>query len=102
MNEQVRESMAQAGDDGSAVREVVHFTYPLDRSGGETRDVVMAELMAAGFAVARIGDGGIAFRHQTELASARFDRLTETLLVDLGALGWGYDGWEALTVSSRS
>lgn len=100
--DRVRASLADVGDDGTAVREVVHTAWPLDGVEGASLDSVSYELSAAGFDVHEVYGGGVAFGHRTEVASARFETFTEAIALELAYLGWEYAGWQTVAVPSGS
>ncbi|NNE81908.1 MAG: hypothetical protein HKN18_16690 [Silicimonas sp.] len=95
-NDGVRKALAAHGDDGTLVRHVIHFAYPLDdRDPGDkdaARAIVNDEIEVT---YTETDDSpGIVFEHYREVASGGFDDLTNRLEDRLATIGWDYDGWE--------
>ncbi|NND17944.1 MAG: hypothetical protein HKN98_05130 [Silicimonas sp.] len=95
-NDGVRAALAGYGDDGTAVRHVIHFAYPMKKSTGSADDAVgvISEHFTPKTAEPTGVDGGLRFEHYREVASGDFDQLTDQLEADLAEIGWDYDGWE--------
>jgi len=93
-NGKVRKALTAHGDDGSAVRHVLHFLVRHD--GATCSESEMAELLRPhGFTVDLSKyEGGVIAEEYREVASDDFDSLTQTLADMATARGWEYDGFE--------
>ena len=94
-NDNLRAWLRQSGDHGSTPRPVLHYAYPRHESAAQARTEIAAEMRRRGF---EVGDAtmrdGLVFRHDTSLASDRFDTLTSEIAELLAGYGWEYDAWE--------
>ena len=95
-NDGVRKALAAHGDDGTRVRHVIHFVYPLE--GRDAGDKAAARAIVQGQIDVEFTEtedsAGLVFEHYREVASADFDALTDLLEAELLKIGWDYDGWE--------
>jgi hypothetical protein len=101
-NDAVRAELATLGDDGKAIRHVVHFAYPLDGANHSSRSKIVAELRARGFEVKdAAAANGLVFEHYRSVAGEEFDEFTAELKAWFRAAGWDYDGWECGIVKAK-
>ncbi|MBI1383477.1 MAG: hypothetical protein GC150_01000 [Rhizobiales bacterium] len=93
-NDKVRKALAGHGDNGRAVRHVLHFLFH-DDDATFTEAAMAEELRGLGFEVdlAKCRNGVIAEEYR-EVASTDFDETTEALSQFARARGWQYDGFE--------
>jgi len=99
-NNSVREVLSREGDDGTAIRHVRHYIYPLVLPS-QRKDRIVARLASFGFAICdAAAHEGLILDHEREVASADFDNLTEALERITGAENWEYDGWECAIVNT--
>ena len=96
-NDAVRANLATYGDDGTAVRHVIHYAYPLENARPSEEVARYLEQLEFSVRSAETNDGLI-FESSSEVASAAFDELTETMNRDLHSMNWDYDGWECAVV----
>lgn len=95
----MRESLAAYGDDGSAVRHVIHFAYPREGADLSLRPQIIAALQDRGFGVSDAKmQNGLVFEHHRSVAPNGFDAFTAELEAWFSAGGWEYDGWECAVV----
>ena len=93
-NEKTRKALAALGDDGSAVRHVVHYAYPGPKADKRQRRDMLDELKLKGFDVRdAAADNGLVLEHQSAVVGA-FDQQTGELAAWFKVRGWSYDGWE--------
>jgi hypothetical protein len=98
-NDPVRQVLASRGDDGTAVRHVVHYAYPQPGADLLGRPHLIEDLKTRGFTVSdAVHDSGLVFEHHRSVADAAFDAFTDELETWFAAAGWGYDGWECAMV----
>lgn len=98
-NDPVRQVLASRGDDGTAVRHVVHYAYPQAGADLSDRPRLIEELRTRGFTVSdSVADNGLVFEHHRPVAADDFDAFTDELEEWFGAAGWNYDGWECAMV----
>lgn len=103
-NDLLRGNLASHGDDGTVTREVSHFCYPDPLlSDALAQNDVMAVFDEKAFSVSVLpsDDGGpdwLEMVHHSEVASVRFDMVTEWFLLRLSSLGWVYDGWSCSVI----
>jgi hypothetical protein len=98
-NDPVRQVLASRGDDGTAVRHVVHYAYPNAGADLSNRPRLIEELKARGFDVSdAVAENGLVFEHHRPVAGDAFDAFTDELEQWFGAADWGYDGWECAMV----
>lgn len=101
INDRVRAALAAEGDDGTRIRHVIHFAYPLE-GGGHDQQAARDLVVWTGCEFTETDDSsGIVFEHMREVASDDFDRATERLARDLASIGWTYDGWECAVVTGK-
>lgn len=101
-NDAVRQALANHGDNGSAVRHVVHYAYPTEDADLSTRLQMIADLKAQGFKVRdAVAKNGLVFEHHHRVAPGDFDDLTDGLTVWFEKAGWDYDGWECAVVDRK-
>lgn len=94
-NNEVRETLAAHGDDGTGDRVVQHYFYPEffpDRK--RARIAVLLSEVGGFIAISEHNDHGLVAEELREVASAEFDNRTEALEQMMRAEGWQYDGWE--------
>ncbi len=102
-NDAVRQALAKHGDNGSAVRHVVHYAYPAEGADLSTRPKMIANLKGQGFEVKdAVAEHGLVFEHHDSVAPGAFDDLTDRLTAWFEEGGWNYDGWECAIVSRNS
>jgi len=95
-NDAVRQVLSEGGDDGTRVRHVIHFAYPLERANAVSK-VAVKDCILSYVDVTfteTLDSEGVVFEHYREVASAEFDTLTDTMKHALEDKGWTYDGWE--------
>jgi hypothetical protein len=98
-NDPVRQVLASHGDNGTAVRHVVHYAYPKKGADLSGRPRLIEDLKARGFQVSdAVHDSGLVFEHHRSVAANDFDAFTDELEEWFGAAGWTYDGWECAMV----
>ena len=98
-NDPVRQVLASRGDDGTAVRHVVHYAYPLAGADLSERPRLIEELKSRGFQVSdAAADSGLVFEHHRSVSADDFDSFTDELEGWFEAAGWDYDGWECAMV----
>jgi hypothetical protein len=98
-NDPVRQVLASNGDDGTAVRHVVHYAYPNPGADMSDRPRLVGDLKARGFEVTdAVHENGLVFEHHRSVAGADFDAFTDELEAWFAAARWGYDGWECAMV----
>jgi hypothetical protein len=101
-NDAVRESLAMHGDDGVAVRHVVHYAYPAKGADLSTRPQIVADLKSQRFEVRdAAAENGLVFEHHCSVAPGQFDALTDALEGWFARHNWGYDGWECAVVAGK-
>ncbi len=100
-NDEVRRQLCAIGDDGKAVRHVVHYAHPLGAGGSADRKVIDKYLRESGFRV-KDSDGGIIFENHQSVDGGDFDQLTDMLRSFLDKLDWEYGGWECAIASPES
>ncbi len=94
-NVDVRNRLANLGDDGSSKRHVVHFAYPLRDSMTDASPEILVHLTEFGFMTRQTRDTrGFIFEHDEAIGTKDFDRMTEHLFRFFADLGWKYGGWE--------
>lgn len=101
-NAKVRAALAEHGDEGQAVRHVIHFAYPVEGGDAAAKQAARATILGLGsfdFTETE-GSPGVVFDHQSEVASADFDALTDALETALARDGWKYDGWECAVATA--
>ncbi|MGV6849003.1 MAG: hypothetical protein ACWA5A_11560 [Marinibacterium sp.] len=93
-NDKVRKALLAEGDNGTAVRHVIHFAYPVaGDAGNKARAQELVAWIAPRF-TQTADSPGIVFEQEREVASADFDAMTERFQTDLAGIGWTYDGFE--------
>ena len=93
-NGKVRKALADHGDDGTAVRHVLHFLVMGD-SANRSRAEMAHALRPHGFDIDLTKyDDGLVLEEYREVASADFDSLTQHLRNLAQDHGWHYDGFE--------
>lgn len=98
-NNAIRQQLASYGDDGRAVRHVIHFAYPTDKGDSASRSGMVADLAARGFDVRdAAADGGLVLEHHRPVAANDFDDFSADLEAWFSEHGWDYDGWECAVV----
>lgn len=98
-NNGVRAQLARMGDDGVAVRHVVHYAYPDPDADLTARADLVTALAARGYEVSdAVNLNGVVFEHHRSVAPVDFDAVTTELKDWFAARGWGYDGWECAVV----
>ena len=98
-NDRIRAALRASGDDGTAIRQVVHYAYP-EAEDAVAVDDVRDTLAWIAPRVVRMADGaGLRLEQEREVASEAFDAMTEQFKRDLAAIGWSYDGWECAVVT---
>lgn len=100
-NNKVRSALSTHGDDGAAVRHVLHFLFKTENATCSEQD--MAErLSSLGFEVdlSKCTDGVIAEEHR-EVASSDFDASTLSFSELAEQAGWTYDGFECAVELAR-
>ena len=101
-NDAVRVQLTKLGDDGTAVRHVLHYAYPEDAADLETRPSLIEDLRARGFDVRdAVANDGLVLEHHREVASEEFDALTADLSAWFAARDWDYDGWECAVITEQ-
>jgi hypothetical protein len=98
LNDIVRQALASEGDDGRAVREVMHWVRPLPGARRASEDAVAQYLAENGFQIVDTSRDAVVFRHRVAVAGRAFDRTTEQLDAYMVPFGWFYDGWETEVV----
>ncbi len=93
-NDKVRAALREQGDDGTRVRHVMHFAYPVSEDAAGPQDARDAVSWIAPRFTETNEATGIVFEHEREVASEAFDAMTDRFGADLAAIGWTYDGWE--------
>jgi len=93
-NDKVRAALREHGDDGTRVRHVIHFAYPVSEDAAGQQDARDAVDWIGPRFTQTDEATGIVFEHEREVASAAFDAMTDRFGADLSAIGWTYDGWE--------
>lgn len=94
-NDSVRARLAEYGDDGSAVRHVLHYAYPDRETDLAARPSIVEALTARGFTVSEAAVGhGVVLSHFHSVSIEFFDLLTADLSAWFAERGWDYDGWE--------
>lgn len=98
-NDAVRAQLASFGDNGGAIRHVLHYAYPAEGSNPELRGQIVDELLADGFEVkdAATGDGLVLEQYRAVVPDD-FDAVTAELSAWFAERGWDYDGWECAVV----
>ena len=98
-NDPVRQVLASRGDDGTAVRHVVHYAYPNPGADMSIRPRLVEELKTRGFTVSDAAhENGLIFEHHRSVAPDDFDAFTDELETWFKTAGWDYDGWECAMV----
>ena len=94
-NADIRRDLERAGDDGRAVRRVVHTARPAEKGLNAAKHEVRR--IVTGIADVRFTETpempGVVFEQRREVASAEFDQLCERLDRTLAQRGWVYEGW---------
>lgn len=101
-NQQVRDSLAEQGDDGTMPREITHWAY---FAADAARDKYQLSVIEAGFTVEEAGaidKGQFFLRFSHEESPAALDPVTEMLRKMALASGGDYDGWECPVIASTS
>ena len=100
-NDAVREAVAEHGDDGAAVRHVIHYAYPYPHADLSAKPHLMDLLRTNGFAVKdAFANNGVVLEHHSSVTPDDFDSLTASLRDWLHDQGWEYDGWECEIIQS--
>lgn len=94
-NDAVRAQLAAMGDDGAAVRHVLHYAYPGKPPNPVERSAMVSALAARGFEVRdAAAKDGLVLEHYRPVTADDFDELTAELSAWFAERGWNYDGWE--------
>ena len=94
-NKLVITHIAKDGDNGLSERHVRHFAYPVEEQRKGDKLDVFEVFTDAGLGVSDSEfRGGVLGEHDSAVATAEFDQLTDGLRVEMEKLGWVYDGWE--------
>lgn len=98
-NDAVRAQLRALGDDGAAVRHVLHYAYPDSGADASQRPAMMTALSARGYEVkdAAANDGFVMEQHRS-ITPDDFDKATAELSAWFAERSWGYDGWECAVV----
>ncbi|NWG92822.1 MAG: ribonuclease E inhibitor RraB [Parvularculaceae bacterium] len=98
-NNAVRAQLAAMGDDGAAVRHVVHDAYPTKGADMSTGRDLVETLETRGFEVSdAANENGVVFEHHRTVAPDDFDAATTGLEASFATRGWDHDGWECAVV----
>jgi hypothetical protein len=101
-NDAVRDRLAEEGDDGRAVRHVLHYAYPTEKADMAARSGMIAELAGQGFDVRDAAvDNGVVLEHYRSVAGSDFDRISSDLETWFANRNWDYDGWECAIVKGK-
>lgn len=101
-NNAVRAQLAAMGDDGAAVRHVVHYAYPMKGADMSKRDDLVAALKTRGFEVSdAVNENGVVLEHHRTVAPSDFDAVTTELKDWFATRGWDYDGWECAVIQKQ-
>ncbi len=98
-NDRIRAVLKASGDDGTAIRQVVHYAYPEAEDAVSTQDVRDTLSWIAPNVVQTADGAGLRLEQEREVASEAFDAMTEQFKRDLAAIGWSYDGWDCAVVT---
>ena len=94
-NADLRREMAKGGDDGRAIRRVVHTARPAEKGMNAAKHEVRR--IVTGIADVRFTETpempGVVFEQRREVASAEFDQICERIERTLDQRGWIYEGW---------
>lgn len=102
-NDAVRAQLASFGDDGGAVRHVLHYAYPGPEADTQRRRQIVERLRADGFEVKdAAAKDGVVFEHYRAVAADDFDKVTADLSAWFAERGWDYDGWECAVIQRAS
>lgn len=94
LNDMVREVLAEKADDGTKVRHVRHFVYPIQVKSILRPDMQRVLSQFGDFDFVDAPESGIVIEHYNEVASKKFDELTLALTKACAENSWEYDGWE--------
>lgn len=101
-NNAVRAQLARMGDDGVAVRHVVHYAYPEPDADMAERAGLVEALKARGYEVSdAVNPNGLVFEHHRSVAAADFEAATTELKEWFAARDWDYDGWECAVIQKQ-
>ena len=102
-NDQIRAQLKKMGDDGCAIRHVVHYAYPEKGADLSARESMFKELRAQGFEVSdAVNDNGVVLEQHRSVHGADFDALTVELENWFRERGWDYDGWECAVMQETA
>ncbi len=95
-NDAVRKQLASMGDDGRAIRHVLHYAYPTRSADRARRREMIAELTARDLMVSNAATrkGLVMEQFRSVAAATDFDAYTTALADWFAERGWEYDGWE--------
>lgn len=100
-NLSIKYQLNSMGDDGTAVRNVVHYAYPEADIGPAKPDEISTIAKKHGLRFhAAAGEGGYVFEQEREVASSTFDQFTLDLAAELRESGYDYDGWECAVLQA--
>lgn len=98
-NDAIRQNLASYGDDGRAVRHVLHYAYPTEKADNASRVGMIVQLGARGFEIKDAASkGGLILEHYRPVAANDFDKFSSDLEDWFNDRGWEYDGWECAVV----
>lgn len=98
-NDDVRAQLANFGDDGAAVRHVLHYAYPQGAAAPGLRTEMVERLKSQGYAVKdAVAENGLVLEHYRSVSPEDFDKVTAELSAWFAERGWDYDGWECAVV----
>lgn len=100
-NLSIKYQLNSMGDDGTAVRHVVHYAYPEADKGPVRPEDISSIAQKHGLTYQpAVADGGYVFEQEREVASSTFDQFTLDLAAELRESGYDYDGWECAVLQA--
>ena len=99
-NAELRQVFTAMGDDGTALREVIHFADP--GADAAPKAALFAALAEYGVTrQCRDDMPNALFTQQAAVDAKTFDPVTEQLIRVCASVGWDYFGWEAKIVQGQ-